>query len=94
MRLTELATYAGMTKQSMGELADKMEAAGYIERVADPTDRRAVRIRFTRKGLKVARVTRALVREVEAEWGRAIGRTRLHALRETLCAILESQRSA
>jgi len=94
MRLTELASYAGMTKQSMGELVDKMEAAGYVERVADPTDRRAVRIRFTRRGLKVARVTRALVREVEADWGRAIGRTRLEALRETLFAILESQRTA
>ena len=89
MRLTDLADYAGMTKQSMGELVDKMEAVGHVERAPDPTDRRAVRIRFTRKGLKVARVTRALVVELEGEWARAIGRSRLEALRETLAAILE-----
>jgi DNA-binding MarR family transcriptional regulator len=94
MRLTELADYAGTTKQSMGELVDKMEAVGYVERVADPTDRRAVRIRLTRKGLKVARVTRALVLELESEWARAIGRSRLESLRKTLVAILERQRPA
>jgi DNA-binding MarR family transcriptional regulator len=92
MRLTELAGYAGVTKQSMGELVDKMEAVGYVERVADPTDRRAVRIRFTRRGLKVARVTRALVLDLESEWAAAIGRSRLESLREILVAILEGQR--
>jgi len=91
MRLTELADYAGMTKQSMGELVDKMEAVGYVERVADPTDRRAVRIRFTRKGMKVARVTRALVLQLEGEWAAAIGRSRLESLRGTLMAILEGE---
>jgi DNA-binding MarR family transcriptional regulator len=89
MRLTELADYAGITKQSMGELVDKVEAVGYVERVADPIDRRGVRIRFTRKGLKVARATRALVLELESEWARSIGRPRLESLRETLAAILE-----
>jgi DNA-binding MarR family transcriptional regulator len=92
MRLTELADYAGITKQSMGELVDKMEEVGYVERVPDPTDRRAVRVRFTRKGLKVANVTRALVLEVEADWARTIGRPRLEMLRRALAAILERQR--
>ena len=91
MRLTELAAYAGMTKQSMGELVDKMEAVGYVERARDPTDRRATRIRFTRKGLKVARATRALVLDVEAEWAESIGRRRLESLREMLVALLERQ---
>ena len=91
MRLTELAAHAGMTKQSMGELVDKMEAVGYVERVADPADRRATRIRYTRKGLKVAHVTRALLLEVEAEWAGAIGRSRLESLRGTLVAILERE---
>jgi DNA-binding MarR family transcriptional regulator len=93
-RLTELAAYGGMSKQSMGELVDKMEAAGYVERVADPTDRRAARIRFTPTGMRVASATRALVLEVEAEWARTIGRSRLESLRGTLVAILEHSRSA
>src|SRR6478609_2720864 len=50
MRLTELAGYAGMTKQSVGEIVDDLVALGYVERIPDPQDRRAKLIRLTSKG--------------------------------------------
>ncbi len=49
-RLTTLARMAGMTKQSMGALVDALEHGGYVERVDDPDDRRASRVRLTARG--------------------------------------------
>lgn len=49
-RLTDLASSAGMTAQSMSELVDDLERRGYVERRPDPTDRRAKRIHLTDKG--------------------------------------------
>ena len=90
MRLTELAALAGMTKQSMGELVDQMERAGYVERVADPDDGRARIIRLTRQGRRAGELARKIVREVQAEWAERVGATRIRALEETLRAIVAS----
>ena len=49
-RITALAERAGMTKQSMGQLALDLEAHGYVTRAPDPTDRRATLVRFTERG--------------------------------------------
>jgi DNA-binding MarR family transcriptional regulator len=89
MRLTELAQYAGITKQSMSELVERMVNAGYVERIADPDDGRARRLRLTRLGRKVGPIGRAAVREVEDEWAARIGRKRVEALREALREIVE-----
>src|SRR2546430_651421 len=40
-RITVLAERAGITKQSMGQLAIDLEKRGYIERKTDPSDHRA-----------------------------------------------------
>ena len=56
MRLTELATQAGLTKQSVGEIVDDLTGLGYIERFPDPTDKRAKLIRLTAKGLDAQRI--------------------------------------
>src|SRR3954453_6041505 len=50
MRLTELATLAGITKQSAGELVDELAESGYVERIPDPDDRRAKLICLTERG--------------------------------------------
>ena len=39
MRLGDLATKAGMTAQSLGELVDTLNRAGYTEVIPDPADR-------------------------------------------------------
>src|SRR4030081_1538955 len=40
-RVSDLAQHAGMTRQSMAELVDYLEAHGYGERVPDPSAGRA-----------------------------------------------------
>ncbi|HWP29876.1 MAG TPA: MarR family transcriptional regulator [Chloroflexota bacterium] len=83
-RLTELAEWAQITKQSMGFLVDYLEKQGYVERVPDPADKRAKIIRLTERGKDVERAARAILRGIEADWGRRLGEGRLQQLRDTL----------
>jgi DNA-binding MarR family transcriptional regulator len=50
---TELANVLDIGKVALGGLLDRLEASGYIERKADPSDRRAKRVAMTRKGEEI-----------------------------------------
>ncbi len=84
MRVTELARLAQMTKQSMGALVDYAEERGYVERVADPTDRRAWLVRMTPRGYDVERIARSALADLESEWAHHLGHERFAALRSSL----------
>jgi DNA-binding MarR family transcriptional regulator len=84
MRLTDLATNAGITKQSAGELVDDLVALGYVERTADPDDRRAKLICLTERGQEAQRVGFGIFTELEQRWGTRFGEERLEQLRELL----------
>jgi DNA-binding MarR family transcriptional regulator len=83
-RVSVLADRAQMTKQSMGELVTHLESHGYVERVPDPTDRRAKLVRATARGRDTYPVARAAIAEVEATWARRLGAARMRQLRELL----------
>lgn len=72
-RLTELAAWAGMTKQSMGQLVDQCAAWGLVTRTPDPLDARARRIVFTPLGLDWLAAFQAAVAQAEAEFRSAVG---------------------
>jgi DNA-binding MarR family transcriptional regulator len=93
-RLTALAQTARITKQSMGALVDQLVAARCVERVADPDDGRASRVRLTARGRDFGRAVRAFSRGVEAEWARRVGERRVRELRRTLALILGKAGSA
>jgi DNA-binding MarR family transcriptional regulator len=84
MRLTELASLAGLTKQSVGEIVDDLTALGYIERYPDPTDKRAKLIRLTKKGKDAQAVGFNLFSELESEWADAFGDEDISVLRSLL----------
>ena len=84
LRLTDLAARAGITAQSMGELVDDLEVKGYVERRADPNDRRAKRIHLTDRGRMNARVVRRATADVEDHLVEILGRQRYQLLRRTL----------
>jgi DNA-binding MarR family transcriptional regulator len=84
MRLTELANFAGMAKQSVGEIVDNLVALGYVERVPDPSDQRAKLIRLTRRGSKAQATGFALFGELEDDWADQFGRERMAEARELL----------
>ena len=72
-RLTELAAWAGMSKQAMGSLVDQCEAWGLVTREPDPLDARARRIVFTPLGLDWLAAFQAAVAQAEAEFRAAVG---------------------
>jgi DNA-binding MarR family transcriptional regulator len=84
MRLTDLASFAGITKQSAGELVDDLVKLGYVERIADPDDRRAKLICLTERGREAQRVGFGLFAELEQRWAAKFGDERLEQLRELL----------
>ena len=73
-RLTELARWAGMSKQAMGQLVDQCEAWGLVQREPDPVDARARRIVFTASGLDWLAAFQAAVAQAEAEFQAAVGK--------------------
>jgi len=72
-RLTDLAQWAGMSKQAMGDLVDQCAAWGLVERQSDPLDARARRIVFTPTGLDWLAAFRDAVAQAEAEFRAAVG---------------------
>jgi len=83
-RVTTLARASRMTKQSMSTLIADLVAGGYVERLEDPDDARASRVRLTARGRAYAKAVRAFALRIEAEWAERIGAQRVEELRTTL----------
>lgn len=88
-RVSELAEQARVTKQSAGFLVEQLEAAGYVERVPDPADRRARLVRLTARADRVVEAANAEVERVLAEWADHVGADRLRQVHETLLDLRE-----
>ena len=83
-RVSVLAERAQMTKQSMAELVVHLERLGYVERVPDPSDRRAKLVRATPRGKQLYAIARGVVAEIEADWTKRLGKTKMRQLRTLL----------
>jgi DNA-binding MarR family transcriptional regulator len=83
-RVTDLAEQARVTKQTAAFLVEQLEAAGYVQRVPDPTDGRARLVQLTPRARQVAQVADAEVEQVLAEWSDHVGQERLRQMHETL----------
>ena len=90
VRLTDLAARVGVTKQAVGQLVDDLAALGMVERIPDPADRRAKRIRFSRRGHAALMQGLGVLRDLEAVLGAAVGKRRMRELHETLRLMVQS----
>lgn len=88
-RLSVLAERAQMTMQSMGYLVDNLEAWGYVERTADPTDGRAKLIRLTGLGWDLHDAADAIAPELEDVWAGSLGKAKFSQLRKLLEELAE-----
>ena len=72
-RAADLATVAGMTRQSMGELVRELVGIGILEMVPDPSDGRAKLVTYSAEGKEFAsggfRHLRAIEERLTAEFG-------------------------
>jgi DNA-binding MarR family transcriptional regulator len=84
MRASELAALAGMTKPSMGYLIEYLEQRGYVERVPDPSDKRAQLVRLTPHGWQMSQTGRKIVQQAQARWVDLIGQKAVEELRQCL----------
>lgn len=95
IRQTELAKRVGVTKQAIAPLVDDLLEWGMVERVDDPTDRRAWRLRLTPAGaaamLDGLQILGGIEAMLRAELGDAQVRE-LHAGLLTVSDLLESAR--
>lgn len=88
-RISDLAEQAQVAKQTATALVDRLERAGYVERVADPTDARVRLVRIGPRGREVAPIVRAEEAAIDAEWTAHLGRRRMAQLREALTRLRE-----
>lgn len=86
-----LAERVGVTKQAMGQFVAELERRDYVVREIDPSDRRAILVKFTELGLKFIRDAYTVKLEMEAEYTNVLGmegmeqfRTMLQPLQEPL----------
>lgn len=88
-RLSVLADRAQIAKQTATALVDRLERAGYVERVPDPTDGRATLVRMTARAEAILPVARAEEARIEAEWEAHLGKERMGQLRAALESLRE-----
>jgi DNA-binding MarR family transcriptional regulator len=83
-RITELASRAGMTKQSMSALVYQLEEYGYLKRKNDPEDARAVLFVFTAKGETLKNTGQQINYQFEKKWEQKLGAPQYQKLREMI----------
>jgi DNA-binding MarR family transcriptional regulator len=79
----------GVSKQAASQLIDTLVLRGYLEREADPEDRRRVRIAVTERGHAAAAAVRAGVVAIDTELAARISPAELAGLRAGLTALCD-----
>jgi DNA-binding MarR family transcriptional regulator len=89
-RVVVLAQRTGNTRQAVSQLAAEIERRGYLERVADPTDGRAVLVRHTKAGRQLLLDALEDMADIEAGYEQIIGPKRMRTLKEALTMIADA----
>jgi DNA-binding MarR family transcriptional regulator len=98
LRVSELAASTGLDTSTASRHVRALELGGYLARTGDPDDRRASRVRLTRRGRaaldRAMRARAALVDRAIADWpeqDRAALTTLMTRLAESLDRLAEAQ---
>ena len=83
-RITELAQLAQVSKPTVVYLVNDLERLGYVERIPDPADGRAKLVCLTERGARAQQAARAIIAEIEQDWGELLGADDFAALRALL----------
>lgn len=86
-RQTELARRMGVSKQAVHQLVSELEGFGVLSREPDPSDGRALLVRFTPQGARSLLDGMAVLGELDVELAERIGPRRARALHEALTAL-------
>jgi DNA-binding MarR family transcriptional regulator len=86
-RIGELAERAKLTNQSVGYLVDYLEEHGYVERRADPRNRRATLVCFTQRGWDEADACARILDKLDEELASRLGADKLQQLQGLLAEV-------
>jgi DNA-binding MarR family transcriptional regulator len=87
----DLIRELGVSKQAAGQLIDTLVLRGYLDRRANPDDRRRVLLQVTERGRAAAATIRAGVEAVDAELARRLSGSELEGLRAGLQVLADLQ---
>jgi DNA-binding MarR family transcriptional regulator len=93
IQIGDLASQAGVRKQSMAQSVDELVARGYLETRTDPSDRRARLVFLTPKGEAIRPIGKATGAQVEAHWADLVGPDALEDVRSVLARLLDRLRA-
>lgn len=88
-RAADMASRAGITRQSMGEVIRDMVGLGLLETVPDPADGRAKIVRFTDHGIGLAQKGFEHILDLEQNLRDTFGNDDVDAARRVLAGIIE-----
>lgn len=83
-RITDLAEHAHMTKQSLGEMVTRIEAAGWVTSERDAQDARVRRVVRTAAGDAVSTRASAAIEISEARFRAQVGVERYETMKEVM----------
>ena len=87
--LGQLVKELRVSKQSAGQLVDALVLRGYLERTADPADRRKLTVTLTERGRAAAAVQAAAREKIDAALLARAGEADVRSTRRTLAALIE-----
>lgn len=87
VRITELARRLDVSKQAVSQTIAELELMDVVETIPDPSDGRARLARFTDKGKLAILQGLSVLREIEGEMERSIGKAHFEALHQALLSL-------
>jgi DNA-binding MarR family transcriptional regulator len=86
--ISTLAERAGITKQSMRQLALDLERKGYVKRTIDVRDKRATLITFTDTGFQLIKDVQEIKQQMQVECVSLLGQDNMQMLEEGLMKLI------
>ncbi|MCX6119227.1 MAG: MarR family transcriptional regulator [Proteobacteria bacterium] len=86
--VSQLAQYAGVSKQAISKQVDSLIRRGYLRKMSDAIDGRQVNIVFTRKGETLIGSSINIIAKIEARFERKLGSTAYRRLKSDLSSLM------
>jgi len=88
-RATDLATRAGITRQSMGEVVRDLVELGFVTMEPDPLDRRAKLVKYTPAGVELTNGGFQHILDLEETFASEFGAERYEQVRAVLAGVVQ-----
>lgn len=86
--LGQLVKELGVSKQAAGQLVDMLVLRGYIDRAADPNDRRKLTVTLTERGRAAAAIQKEVVKKIDTDLAARVGKDDILCARRVLAALI------